>query len=62
MTYITYSRDESGIVQRTHSRVTLRKDDRAMQYPHAERLRGWPERLVYWSSATGPATGIAPKQ
>ena len=60
MQYVTYTRDESGIVTRTHERVTMTKVERAADYQHRETLTGWPERAVYWTRETGRATGVAP--
>lgn len=60
MDYVTYRRDESGLVERAHHRVALKAAQRAALYPHRESLRGWPERVVYWSQPTGRALGVAP--
>ena len=60
MRYVTYTRPEDGIVSRTHGRVVMTGRERSEQYPHAERLVGWPERSVYWTRSTGPALGLAP--
>lgn len=60
MRYVTYSRSESGIVERTHNRVTMPAAQRAQDYPHTERLVGWPERTVYWTRRNGTANGVAP--
>jgi hypothetical protein len=59
MTYVTYTRSESGTVTRDHNRIQLAKAERTAQYPHAEKLLGWAERMVYWSSQTGAAIGVA---
>ena len=64
-TCIIYTRDEGGRITRmppTH-RPTMRLTaaELAEQYPHAERLRGWPETEVRWDRETGEATGVAPK-
>lgn len=59
--YTTYSRDESGIVTRTHNIVTLTDAEREAEYPHAETLMGWAEVQVFWSRETGPAVGVAPR-
>lgn len=60
MRYITYRRDESGIVTRTHRPVDMAASDRQRDYRHAERLIGWPEHKVYWDRPSGPANGLAP--
>lgn len=61
MRYVTYTRSESGTLTREHdAREDLSAADRADRYPHAEPLLGWPERTVYWTRETGPATGVAP--
>ena len=59
--YTTYSRDESGIVTRTHGIVTLTDNEREAEYPHAETLMGWTEVQVFWTRETGPAVGVAPR-
>jgi hypothetical protein len=60
MRYITYTRDESGVLQRTHGKLSITAAQRAEDYPHAERLVGWPERTVYWTRRSGAAVGLAP--
>jgi hypothetical protein len=60
MTLVTYTRDASGVITRTHSRVNMRAADRAAEYPHAETLMGWPESRVYWRDASGRSVGVAP--
>lgn len=60
MQYITYTRDESGIITRAHGRVTMSKAERAADYQHRETLTGWPERSVYWMREDGRSMGVAP--
>jgi hypothetical protein len=60
MRYVTYTRTADGIVSRTHGRVVMPSRERAADYPHRERLQGWPERSVYWTRSTGAALGLAP--
>ena len=56
--YFEYSRDDSGKIQRGR-RVVVPADSLA-EYPHAERLAGWPEPVVFWAAPTGTAGGLAP--
>jgi hypothetical protein len=60
MKHVTYTRDESGIIKRTHARVDMTARARLDQYPHASVLSGWPERWIYWNRSHGPAVGLAP--
>lgn len=60
MHYVTYHRAESGALTRAHAHVELSEENRAARYPHAEKLLGWPERTVFWTSTAGPALGVAP--
>ena len=60
MRYTVYTRDESGILTRTHEPARMSGEQRRADYPHRERLTGWPEASVYWTRETGPATGVAP--
>jgi hypothetical protein len=53
-----YTRDASGVIERTGHRINGNQD--ANQYQHEERLQGWPERRVFWVDATGPSIGAAP--
>ena len=58
--YVTYQRSASGTIERIHdARPTMTKAQRTEQYPHAERLLGWPETTVYWVCAAGPCVGVA---
>lgn len=57
-TYVEYSRDDSGKIQRGR-RVVVPADSLA-KYRHAERLAGWPEPVVFWAAPTGTAGGLAP--
>ena len=57
-TYVQYSRDDSGKIQRGR-RVVVPADSLA-EYRHAERLAGWPEPVVFWAAPTGTAGGLAP--
>lgn len=56
--YVEYTRADDGLLERGH-RVVLSESDLA-EYPHRERLVGWPEGVVYWAALTGPCGGIAP--
>lgn len=60
MRYVTYTRNESGIVARAHERLTMLRTERVAHYPHREALRGWTESTVFWSRPTGFAVGVAP--
>ena len=53
-----YTRAASGILTRTEVRIDYA--DTMEHYEHEERLDGWPERRVFWTSATGAAVGAAP--
>jgi len=63
---VSYERDSAGIITRqplgTPAAAWGRYGNTAellAEHPHAERLLGWPEGVVYWSAATGPAHGVA---
>lgn len=58
--YMVYERNESGQLTRTHHTIVLSGDDARADYPHCERLRGWPESSVYWGKSYGVGVGIAP--
>jgi hypothetical protein len=60
MQHAIYRRDSSGILTRTGQTEHFDDTDRAAYYPHAEQLRGWPERRVYWRDASGQSVGLAP--
>jgi len=58
--YMVYSRDEGGRVTRTHRTVVLQKTEIAADYPHPEKLTGWPEAVVFWGASSGMTNGMAP--
>lgn len=59
MQYVVYERSESGIITRVHKPVQIKESARVLEYPHAEKLLGWAERVVYWNKAVGAAVGVA---
>ena len=56
---ITYERSASGALTRMPLHLANHSARDPIAYPHAERLLGWPETLVYWDRATGYAIGQA---
>lgn len=62
MEYMIYTRDESGIISRTGSFVDTTVREIEMGEEIEERLTGWPERTIYWTSKAGCATGYALKR
>lgn len=63
---IRYYRDAAGLVTREPHGTPAGDWDRhetaaalLADYPHAARLLGWPESVVYWTARTGPAHGRA---
>lgn len=56
--YAVYERDDSGTLGRRPQAIWL-SDAMAAEYPHPERLRGWPETVVLWRKDAGPSIGIA---
>lgn len=57
--YVTYRRDDSGIIERTGNYVRLTSAEAVAEFVSRESLRGWPETSVRWQRATGSAYGIA---
>lgn len=56
--YMVYTRNEQGLVTRSHQTRTLSD---VGDYNQRERLLGWPEPYVFWSVLdNGHAVGIAP--
>lgn len=56
--YMSYSRDEGGLITRNHTVITVGD---VAEYDTRETLMGWPERYVFWRFlANGSAVGIAP--
>jgi hypothetical protein len=63
-TYAVYERFGGGNLVRMPAlykpTAALSREQRESQFPHAERLLGWPERVVYWAHETGASMGVAP--
>lgn len=58
--YMVYTRDEGGRIAREHRTVLATSEDIKIGYRHTEKLLGWPESSVYWSTAYGLGNGLAP--
>jgi hypothetical protein len=58
--YMVYTRDEGGRITREHLTVALSAGDIKNDYPNPEKLSGWPETIVYWSTPHGLGNGRAP--
>ena len=58
--YMVYTRDEGGRITREHRTAAVPAEEIKSRYPHAEKLVGWPETAVYWTTAFGWGNGLAP--
>ena len=62
MEYVIYTREESGILSRSGEVVDSDVREIDLGEMAEEKLTGWPERTIYWASATGATIGYAIKR
>lgn len=58
--FMVYTRDEGGRIARQHNTVAMSADEIRDGYQHHEKLMGWPEKDIYWSTPYGLGNGLAP--